>query len=110
MIRTLADQIARWLENFKGNEELPYKFTLMLSNCPENISVPHDEAVTVFYNINNPMDDLAYFDMLTLTYGISHIKLQFQSVGQTLDFDLLPLPCQQEIIAAIWMDYRSKKQ
>jgi hypothetical protein len=56
------------------------------------------------------MDDLAYFDMLTLTYGISHIKLQFQSVGQTLDFDLLPLPCQQEIIAAIWMDYRSKKQ
>lgn len=112
MIKSLAEQIARWMSQIKKEENQLSHLTIEVVNWanPHDDMLPPDIKLEVFYCIDQIVTDVPFLEIVDVSRQIKELKVYSGDDKMPLDFGTLPNYIQQEIVEEIWRDYRQQKK
>jgi hypothetical protein len=111
MIKTLADQIDKWLKQFTKDNEIPQIFVLEWENWYQPGQFPElvKKVFEIQYIIVDPVQEFDYIGVPIETPTIKHIKIRDLDNDSLIDYDNLSRFIQEGIVNEIWKDYQNKK-
>ena len=114
MIKTLADQISKWLKESPKENEIPSIFVFQWQNWYQPGQIPElvNKTLEIQYLIVDPVNELDYMDNINLSIGsptIKNIRIHDLDNNLPIDYDNLGKSIQEIIVAEIWKDYQKTK-
>jgi|688.fasta_scaffold19039_8 hypothetical protein len=111
MIKTLADQINKWLKNFTKENEIPNFFVLEWANWYQPGQYPElvNKTLEIHYVMITPVTELYYMDLTIGSPFIRDVKIRDLDNDSLVDYDNLSRYIQETIVNEIWKDYQKKK-
>ncbi len=111
MIKTLADQINKWLKNFTKENEIPNFFVLEWANWYQPGQSPElvNKVLEIQYYIIDPVNQIDYMDLTIGSPTIKQIRIRDLQNDLLIDYDNLGKSIQEIIVGEIWKDYQKKK-
>lgn len=109
MIKSLADQISRWMEKITGPELSHFSLEVVNWKNVVDDQLPPDIELDIFYQVQDQLDALVLDQSIVDDQNkITELKV-YQSLSRTREnFEEIPVYIQQEIIQELWRHHRQR--